>query len=78
MRRDSSTCEALLILQIAKGLRAVRLPAGVLPINHKISVVATALGVEVDTIAAALADPVADAWIRQHAPSSRMTTARSS
>jgi hypothetical protein len=80
VRRDSSTCEALLIPQIAKGRRAIRLPAGVLPINHKFSVVATAPGVELDTIAAALADPVADpvadASIRQHATSSRTTTAR--
>ncbi len=60
--------EALLIPRIAQRLRVIRLPAGVLPINHNLSVVATEAGIPLDVLAVALVSDEAQAWIRQHAP----------
>ena len=60
--------DALLIPRIARGLRVVRLPAGVLPINHNLTVVATRPDLSLDALADALSSSLAQEWIRHHAP----------
>lgn len=59
--------EHLLIPRIARSLRPVRVPAGVLPINHNISVISTG-SMPLDNIEAVLASEQAQAWIRTKAP----------
>lgn len=58
--------EALMIPRIAKGIRPIRLPAGVCPLNHNLTVVAGVLPIEV--LEAALTAPETQAWIMAHAP----------
>lgn len=59
--------ERLLIPRIAKSLRPVRIPAGVLPINHNISVV-SAGQYSLDEIEAVLCSKQADTWVKALAP----------
>lgn len=59
--------EALMIPRIARGIRAVRLPAGVLATNHNLTVVST-LPEALDALQAALTSDSSQAWIQQHAP----------
>ena len=56
----------LLVPRIARSLRPVRVPAGLLPINHNLSVVA-ADPATLDRIEAALRSPEANAWMQDHA-----------
>jgi len=58
--------DAVLIPRIAKGLRPVRLPAHVLPIDHNLTVVSSAMSVE--ALIAALTTDEAQAWIAARAP----------
>lgn len=58
---------SLLIPRIAASLRPVRVPAGVLPIDHGISIV-TAGTTTLDAIETALRRPEAEAWVRARAP----------
>lgn len=57
---------ALLIPRIARRLRAVSLPAGVLPINHNLSVINTTGSLE--DLRELLLSEYSQAWIRRHAP----------
>lgn len=57
--------EALLIPRIARELVTYRLPAGVLPINHNLTVVSSRIPIA--ELEAALAAPYARAWIVAHA-----------
>lgn len=59
----------LLIPRIAASLRPVMIPAGILPIDHGLSIVrAGDSGPSLEQIAAALARPEAEAWVRARAP----------
>lgn len=58
--------EALLIPRIARSLRPVRLPPGVLPINHNLTI-ATAGRASLDDIERVLQSDEADRWIRARA-----------
>lgn len=61
--------EAVLIPRIAKRVRAIRLPAGVLPINHNLTVVSKpAFGLSIDELIAALDAPETQQWIEAYAP----------
>jgi hypothetical protein len=55
---------SLLIPRIAKTLKPVRVPAGVLPVNHNISIV-RAREMTLEDLAAVLACERADEWVRQ-------------
>lgn len=57
---------SLLVPRIARSLRPVRVPAGVLPINHNLSIVAAGAA-DLDEIEAILSSERADAWIRERA-----------
>lgn len=57
----------LLIPRIANSLRPVRVPAGILPIDHGISIV-TSGDASLDEIEAALLHPDAETWVRARAP----------
>jgi hypothetical protein len=58
--------EALLVPRIAKELRTVRLPAGVLPINHNLTILWRTTG-SLDALDALLHSPRAQAWVRRRA-----------
>ena len=58
--------EALLIPRIAKGLRLVRLPAGVLPVNHGLTVVSSTLPLR--TLIEMLSTDEVAAWLAARAP----------
>lgn len=58
---------SLLIPRIAASLRPVRVPAGVLPVDHGISIV-TAGAATLDELEAALMRPEAEEWVRARAP----------
>lgn len=58
---------SLLIPRIANSLRPVRVPAGVLPLDHGISIV-TAGTMTLDELEEALSRPEAEAWVRARAP----------
>lgn len=58
---------SLLIPRIANRLRPVRVPAGILPIDHGISIVSAA-GIELDQIEEALNRRESDEWVRARAP----------
>lgn len=58
---------SLLIPRIANALRPVRVPAGVLPLDHGISIV-SAGAASLDELEAALRRPEAEAWVRARAP----------
>lgn len=58
---------SLIVPRIAKKLKPVRVPAGMLPVNHNLSIVSA--GVEdLDVIEAMLSSPEAEEWGRDHAP----------
>lgn len=57
----------LLIPRIANSLRPVRVPAGILPVDHGISIV-TAGDATLDQLERALMRPEAEAWVRARAP----------
>lgn len=61
------TQERLLIPRIANSLRPVRVPAGVLPLDHGISIVGAG-SMTLDQLEAALMRPEAEAWVRARAP----------
>lgn len=61
-----ATAPSLLIPRIAKELRIAWLPAGVLPVNHNLSIV-QASDVELERIARALLSEQSQAWIRSRA-----------
>lgn len=58
---------SLLVPRIASALRPVRIPAGVLPIDHGISIVAAGEAT-LDEIEEELRRPEAEAWVRARAP----------
>lgn len=58
---------SLLIPRIAKTLRPVRVPPGVLPINHNLSIVAAG-ELPLEHIEAVLSSDRAEAWVRARAP----------
>ncbi|KVP98090.1 hypothetical protein WJ96_05840 [Burkholderia ubonensis] len=57
----------LLIPRIAASLRPVRVPAGILPLDHGISIV-TAGDATLDQLEEALMRPESEAWVRARAP----------
>lgn len=59
---------SILVPRIARRLRVVHLPAGVLPINHNLQVVNAADGVPLERVAEILSCEETQAWIRRHAP----------
>lgn len=59
---------ALLIPRIARRLRVIPLPAGILPINHNLQVVNAAPGVSLERVAEMLGCEESQEWIRRHAP----------
>ena len=52
--------------RIAKTPKAVRVPPGILPINHNLSIVAGG-AVTLDQVEEALASPIAAEWARHYA-----------
>lgn len=56
-----------MVPRIAKTLRPIRVPAGVLPINHNLTIVGRG-GSTLDEIEAVLLSPLAKAWIESRAP----------
>lgn len=58
---------SLLIPRIARTLRPVRVPAGVLPVDHGISIVSAGTAT-LDELEMALTQPQAEAWVRARAP----------
>ncbi|MGY6257250.1 Eco57I restriction-modification methylase domain-containing protein [Paraburkholderia caledonica] len=58
--------ESLIVPRIAKTPRAVRVPPGVLPINHNLSIVAGGAAT-LDQVEEALASPIAAEWARDYA-----------
>lgn len=58
--------ESLIVPRIAKTPKAVRVPAGVLPINHNLSIVAGS-STTLDQVEEALAAPLAAEWARDYA-----------
>ena len=58
---------SLLIPRIAMSLRTVRVPAGILPLDHGISIV-TASAATLDDLEEELNRPEAEAWVRARAP----------
>ena len=58
---------SLLVPRIAKSLRPVRIPAGVLPLDHGLSVV-SAGAATLDEIEAVLTSEKANDWVRRRAP----------
>lgn len=61
------TQERLLIPRIANSLRPVRVPAGILPLDHGISIVGAG-AMTLDQLEEALLRPEAEAWVRARAP----------
>lgn len=59
--------ERLLIPRIACSLRPVRVPAGILPLDHGISIVGAG-SMTLDQLEEALMRPEAEAWVRARAP----------
>jgi hypothetical protein len=59
---------SLLIPRIARELRAITLPAGVLPINHNLSIVSAREDVTLEDLRAVLLSAKSQAWIQRHAP----------
>lgn len=60
------TRESLLVPRIANSPKAIRVPAGVLPINHNLSIV-TSSPERLVQVEAALASDLAAQWVREHA-----------
>ena len=65
--RMDLTQPSLLVPRIACTLRPVRVPAGVLPVDHGISIVSAGAST-LDAIEAALRRPEAEDWVRARAP----------
>lgn len=59
---------ALMIPRIGRTMRTIRLPAGVLPINHNIYVVSANDGHDLDAIEAAIQHPQTQSWLANNAP----------
>jgi N-6 DNA Methylase len=59
--------ETLLVPRIATSPKAVRVPPGILPINHNLSIVCGEPDV-LDRVEAALRSPLAAQWVRDYAP----------
>ena len=59
--------DALLIPRIANRLRAIRLPAGAVAINHGLTVATARAAEDLDALAAAITGPEAQRWMRHHA-----------
>ena len=59
---------SLLVPRIARRLRAIRVPAGILPINHNISVVSEDGGLSLDELERLLTCEASQAWMRRNAP----------
>jgi hypothetical protein len=59
--------DRLLIPRIANSLRPVRVPAGILPLDHGISIVGAG-SMTLDQLEEALLRPEAEAWVRARAP----------
>ncbi|MBA9859189.1 Eco57I restriction-modification methylase domain-containing protein [Ralstonia insidiosa] len=59
--------ETLLVPRIATSPKAVRVPPGILPINHNLSIVCGEPAV-LDRVEAALRSPLAAQWVRDYAP----------
>ena len=59
---------SLLIPRIARKLRVIRLPAGVLPVNHNLQIVSCKDGLSLDALEKILASDLSQEWIRKHAP----------
>jgi hypothetical protein len=59
--------DAILVPRIARGLRAVRLPAGVLPINHNLTIVAPK-ACDLEAIIDELRSQACQTWIQERAP----------
>jgi len=59
---------ALLIPRIAKGIRAVLVEGGVLPVNHNITVVTDERGTGLERLRDALTSDAAQEWVVRHAP----------
>jgi hypothetical protein len=57
---------SLMIPRIALGPTAIRLPAGILPVNHNLNIVVGSAEV-LDRIEAALKTPMVIAWVKSHA-----------
>lgn len=57
----------LLVPRIARSLRPVRVPAGVLPVNHNLSIV-SAGSLDLDTVEQQLNRPEAMQWVARRAP----------
>lgn len=66
-KRISLSRSSMLVPRIAKTLKPIRIPPGVLPINHNLSLVSSTGGDGRD-IEAALMAPAAQAWIEARAP----------
>lgn len=65
--RMDLSCESLLVPRIATSPKAVRVPPGILPINHNLSIVSAEPGV-LNRVEAALRSPLAAQWVRDFAP----------
>lgn len=61
------TRPSLLVPRIARSLKPIRLPAGVLPIDHGLSIV-SAGAASLDKLEEMLTRPEAEAWVRARAP----------
>lgn len=59
---------SLLIPRIAKKLRVIPLPAGVLPVNHNLSVVAAKEGLSLEQLREVLVSEASQAWLERNAP----------
>lgn len=59
--------ESLLVPRIATSPKAVRVPPGILPINHNLSIVCASPAV-LDRVEAALRSEIAAQWVRDYAP----------
>jgi hypothetical protein len=58
--------ESLLVPRIARTLRPVRVPSGVLPVNHNLSITCSG-NLTLDDISAVLDRPEATEWVQHHA-----------
>jgi Eco57I restriction-modification methylase len=59
---------ALLVPRIARRLRAIPLPAGVLPVNHNLSVCTNSDGMSLEALAALITSEASQAWLQRNAP----------
>jgi hypothetical protein len=62
------TGERMMIPRIARRIRAVPLPEGVLPLNHNIQIAIPATGVSMELVRAVLLSDEAQAWAQSTAP----------